>query len=130
MNPIIALEPKTQRMLTGPSAPREDQMEEWLNKHPSFHLVMPREVSTSSFYGTIKKPKPIQPRAAIKVSTPGSKTAFQLSGIKTSPTAGISLSSPSPEKKLSSASSEYKILRPPSVTSPTAKSQPPPMPQR
>ena len=140
MNPIIALEPKTQRMLTGPSAPREDQMEEWLNKHPSFHLVMPREVSTSKFYGN-KKPQPV-PRA-IKVSSanPGSKTtAFQLSGIKTSPTSGISLSSPSPEKKLlSSPSSEYQILRNPSKYSPAAKSQssssqppppPPPMPQK
>ena len=137
MNPIIALEPKTQRMLTGPSAPREDQMEEWLSKHPSFHLVMPREVSTSKFYGN-KKPQPV-PRA-IKMSSanPGSKTtAFQLSGIKTSPTSGVSLSSPSPEKKLlSSPSSEYQILRNPSKYSPTAKSQPssqpppPPMPQK
>ena len=127
MNPIIALEPKTQRMLTGPSAPREDQMEEWLNKHPSFHLVMPREVSTSKFYGN-KKPQPVAPRA-IKVSTPGSKTAFQLSGIKTSPTSGISLSSPSPEKK----PSEYQILRDAPKHSPTAKlqsSQPPPQPQQ
>ena len=143
MNPIIALEPKTQRMLTGPSAPREDQMEEWLNKHPSFHLVMPREVSTSKFYGN-KKPQPV-PRAikassaAAAAQAAGSKTTFQLSGIKTSPTSGISLlSSPSPEKKqLSSPSSEYQILRnaPKYSPTPTAaiksqSSQPPPMPQK
>ena len=136
MNPIIALEPKTQRMLTGPSAPREDQLEEWLNKHPSFHLVMPREVSTSKFYGS-KKPQPVQPRpikatsatgaAAAQQTAGAAKTAFQLSGIKTSPTSGISLSSPSPEKK-----PEYQILMNAPKNSPSAKSQasqPPPMPQ-
>ncbi len=48
---IIALEPKSQRMLSGPSAPAESELEDWLTKNQSFHLVMPTEIKTSKFYG-------------------------------------------------------------------------------
>ena len=45
------MNPKTNQMFSGPSAPTEKSLEEWLKRHPSFHVVIPEKMSTSKFYG-------------------------------------------------------------------------------
>lgn len=47
----MVMDPKANTILNGPSAPTEDTLENWLMKHPSFHVVMPTFSPSSKFYG-------------------------------------------------------------------------------
>lgn len=54
-HPVMVMDPKANTTLNGPNAPTEANLESWLLKRPSFHVVMPTFHSTNSFYGK-KKP--------------------------------------------------------------------------
>ena len=50
-NHLLVMEPSTNTMLSGPNAPTEASLEDWLKEHPTFHVVMPSAMPTSRFYG-------------------------------------------------------------------------------
>ena len=49
--PIMVMDPKSNTMLTGPSAPALKSLEQWLLRHPTYHVVMPTSMPSSRFYG-------------------------------------------------------------------------------
>merc|ERR1719447_1779686 len=55
MNPVVVLEPKTNTLLNGPNAPTQATLPSWLLAHPTFHAVLGRQSSSSSFYNKEKK---------------------------------------------------------------------------
>merc|ERR550534_3419015 len=54
-NPVVVLEPKTNTLLNGPNAPTQATLPSWLLAHPTFHAVLSRQSSSSSFYNKEKK---------------------------------------------------------------------------
>ena len=50
---VMVMEPKTNTLISAsaPNAPTEDTLSTWLKNHPTFHVVMPKDVPTSKFYG-------------------------------------------------------------------------------
>ena len=50
------MEPKTNTLISAsaPNAPTEETLSTWLKDHPTFHVVMPKDVPTSKFYGAEK----------------------------------------------------------------------------
>ena len=48
---IMVMDPKANTILNGPSAPNDTNLEVWLLKHPTYHVVMPSSLPTSKFYG-------------------------------------------------------------------------------
>merc|ERR1719220_406466 len=54
-NPVVVLEPKTNTLLNGPNAPTQATLPSWLLAHPTFHAVLSRQSSSSSFYNKDKK---------------------------------------------------------------------------
>ena len=54
------MEPKTNTLLTGPNAPTYENLVDWIKQHPTFHVVMPKTLSTSKFYGTEKSSQKIK----------------------------------------------------------------------
>ena len=54
-NPVVVLEPKTNTLLNGPNAPTQATLPSWLLAHPTFHAVLGRQSSSSSFYNKEKK---------------------------------------------------------------------------
>lgn len=49
---VVVLERKTGRILTGPTAPTESGLKEWLTEHPTFEVLQPSQAvhKSSSFY--------------------------------------------------------------------------------
>ncbi len=47
----MVMDPKSNTILTGPSAPSVKNVESWLLRHPTYHVVMPTSQPTSRFYG-------------------------------------------------------------------------------
>eukprot|EP00094_Tigriopus_californicus_P008912 TCALIF_08588-PA protein Name:"Similar to DIDO1 Death-inducer obliterator 1 (Homo sapiens)" AED:0.11 eAED:0.11 QI:369/0.66/0.5/1/0.88/0.9/10/0/1492 len=54
-NQIIVMNPKSNQMFSGPSAPTIKTLSEWMRKHTEFHVVIPKSMPTSKFYGSQKK---------------------------------------------------------------------------
>ena len=54
-DPVVVLEPKTNTLLNGPNAPTQATLPSWLLAHPTFHAVLSRQSSSSSFYNKEKK---------------------------------------------------------------------------
>ena len=52
----MVMEPKTNTLISAsaPNAPTEETLSTWLKDHPTFHVVMPKDVPTSKFYGAEK----------------------------------------------------------------------------
>ena len=50
---VMVMEPKTNTLISAsaPNAPTEETLSVWLKDHPTFHVVMPKVVPTSKFYG-------------------------------------------------------------------------------
>lgn len=54
-NQIIVMNPKSNQMFSGPSAPTIKTLSDWMRKHTEFHVVIPKSMPTSKFYGSQKK---------------------------------------------------------------------------
>merc|ERR1719264_2012807 len=61
-NPVVVLEPKTNTLLNGPNAPTQATLPSWLLAHPTFHAVLGRQSSSSSFYNKEKKREEGEPK--------------------------------------------------------------------
>jgi hypothetical protein len=48
-NHVMVLDPSTTRLLSGPHAPTEAALEEWLKEHPTYHVVLPGALSSPKF---------------------------------------------------------------------------------
>ena len=46
---VVVMERRSGRVLTGPNAPTEAQLELWLQTHPSFEVVQPGVSSTNTY---------------------------------------------------------------------------------
>lgn len=48
---VVVLERKTGRIVTGPLAPTEDSLQNWIEQHQTFEVLCP-SVKTSTFYSS------------------------------------------------------------------------------
>ncbi len=48
---VMVMDPKSNTTLIGPSAPSGKNLEAWLLRHPTYHVVMPTSLPSSRFYG-------------------------------------------------------------------------------
>ncbi|XP_029633822.1 platelet binding protein GspB isoform X2 [Octopus sinensis] len=66
---VVVLERKSGRILTGPTAPTESVLREWLTEHPTFEVLQPSQGlhKTPPFYGKDKDKR--QPQPEKKIST-------------------------------------------------------------
>eukprot|EP00095_Tigriopus_kingsejongensis_P011119 maker-scaffold645_size120276-snap-gene-0.30 protein:Tk11119 transcript:maker-scaffold645_size120276-snap-gene-0.30-mRNA-1 annotation:"death-inducer obliterator 1" len=66
-NLIIVMNPSSNQMFSGPSAPTEKTLSDWMVKHPDFHVVIPKSMTTSKFYGAAKKQANQKPNRGPKI---------------------------------------------------------------